>query len=45
MRFYLDNDDSVNLRRKHIESSLSTGFEKGILPSHYTVVIEHKAFF
>lgn len=40
MRFYLDNDDSVNLRRKHIETSLSTGFEKGTL-----FVIEHKAFF
>ena len=45
MRFYLDKDDSVNLRRKRIETSLSTGFEKGILSSHYTVVIEHKAFF
>ena len=45
MRFYLDKDDSVNLRRKRIETSLSTRFEKGILSSHYTVVIEHKAFF
>lgn len=30
MRFYLDKDGSVNLRRKRIETSLSTGFEKAL---------------